>query len=1323
MSDQPNPQDEFAELQDWLDKGGQNPSPTAPETLALIEQPDSALPYATDLEGVLGARQAGLVILQTGQLAWDEALIRLPGNLPLELALHYRSRDPHQGLFGRHWRFEYEHRLEIQRPGKDCLFIFSDGRRFLFRYDAARKAHIDQGNLGASLGYIPEHHTIELHYDTGKRQYFHQDGHFLGEMDANNNHIELAYDPQGRLRQLCNNSGACFTFHYAGQRQQVSEIRDHGDRRWQFEYAQSTLGQIHRPGGDARRYHYQAHTESNDTTSQLLTQANNGLGHKLVECQYDAAGQAHLIREKQIGSGLLYRYNPPHRTISTQTVDGRTTQYHLNRCGLIDSILHPNEAHHYLRWDADSHTLTRYTHLTEIDQYDERGRLVQQIDAEGQETCYQYQETNPHPASITGPSGTIKNTYDGRHNTLSTTNEKGHTEQYEYNAWGNRTKTIDAEGNITAFAYNDRHLNTAITDAKGNTATTEYDVLGREVAYTDAEGNRIQTTYDPADRITRIIDPLEQAIRFAYDKAGQLRGIADPAGNITQYGYNAKGQIVTQQRPGEREWQYRYHPENGQVSQVTREDGSTIDFAYNEEEQLIRETYHPAPADQIKADQATATPSGQETLADETLTTEYTYDDEGNLCQAKNADSTIGLAYNRLGQLETQNNDGQIIECAYNKGKLTSLRYLDQEITYQRDRQGALQAVQVNDEEAFIQHQYNSQQQLTERQYPNQQGETLSYDETWQLTHIQTAQQDIPYQTDKTGQIIQKGDTRYRYDASSRLVQSGGRHFQYDKNGNLTHQWREGGDTQSDAAQETQSPFTNQYDPANNRLQETETHTFTYDARGNLQSKTHKASGQAVHYIWNLRDQLIRVHGHRYNESTQDIAEIDLHFRYDAVGRRQEKWDAIAQTKRQYLYDQLDIVAIATYEKGQERRITTLVHDDTIDTPLRIQNQYGTFHYHRDHQGSIIALTDEQGEVVERFEYDNDYGAITHHEKITETDNPYVYTGREYDAEDLYYYRARYYDPTIKRFLSEDPIGFLAGDANFYRYVCGDPVNWVDAKGLKRRCPQYKKDRIKKGLDKARKARQLFEAAKVTRTAVRTAVLADLATIEPTDLMPWKWVAEVVAVGATEAAFAVLENNLMDPKELENLKAEDKDCKEREKAAEKREEAAKVEKKNEGRCSKNGKTADHNKGKCAEKLVREHYANKTGHTIMDEALHSTPNMVSGLDHVVTTANTVIFIETKANTASHTEAQKYGDVYRDKQEKDMSEGANDNKGRYKQRTKKQQRDYEKQTRGKKTLYHKCRVKLKYDKTNCYGAGRRGKCKPESKVECSEWKTEN
>ena len=106
------------------------------------------------------------------------------------------------------------------------------------------------------------------------------------------------------------------------------------------------------------------------------------------------------------------------------------------------------------------------------------------------------------------------------------------------------------------------------------------------------------------------------------------------------------------------------------------------------------------------------------------------------------------------------------------------------------------------------------------------------------------------------------------------------------------------------------------------------------------------------------------------------------------------------------------------------------------------------YYYHANHQGSITHLTNEMGEIVETFTYDNAYGIIQTHNKTEETYNPYCYTAREYDSHDLYYYRARYYDPTLGRFISSDPIEFLAGDFNFYRYVGNDPVNWIDPSGL-----------------------------------------------------------------------------------------------------------------------------------------------------------------------------------------------------------------------------------------------------------------------------------
>ncbi len=103
--------------------------------------------------------------------------------------------------------------------------------------------------------------------------------------------------------------------------------------------------------------------------------------------------------------------------------------------------------------------------------------------------------------------------------------------------------------------------------------------------------------------------------------------------------------------------------------------------------------------------------------------------------------------------------------------------------------------------------------------------------------------------------------------------------------------------------------------------------------------------------------------------------------------------------------------------------------------------------------GSITEVTDESGAVVERYQYDV-YGAVTIYDGswVTLTasaiGNPYLFTGRRFDPESgNYYYRARYYSPSLGRFLSQDPIGYAAGDANLYRYVLNRPTNLADPSG------------------------------------------------------------------------------------------------------------------------------------------------------------------------------------------------------------------------------------------------------------------------------------
>ncbi|MBI4707735.1 MAG: hypothetical protein HY761_07415 [Candidatus Omnitrophica bacterium] len=100
-------------------------------------------------------------------------------------------------------------------------------------------------------------------------------------------------------------------------------------------------------------------------------------------------------------------------------------------------------------------------------------------------------------------------------------------------------------------------------------------------------------------------------------------------------------------------------------------------------------------------------------------------------------------------------------------------------------------------------------------------------------------------------------------------------------------------------------------------------------------------------------------------------------------------------------------------------------------------------------------MTDENGNIAERYSYDA-YGNTTIKDaagcklQASGIGNHYAYTGREFDSETgLYYYRARYYDPQIGRFLQEDPVWGL----NFYSYVDNNPLNFIDPYGLQSAVP------------------------------------------------------------------------------------------------------------------------------------------------------------------------------------------------------------------------------------------------------------------------------
>jgi RHS repeat-associated protein len=103
--------------------------------------------------------------------------------------------------------------------------------------------------------------------------------------------------------------------------------------------------------------------------------------------------------------------------------------------------------------------------------------------------------------------------------------------------------------------------------------------------------------------------------------------------------------------------------------------------------------------------------------------------------------------------------------------------------------------------------------------------------------------------------------------------------------------------------------------------------------------------------------------------------------------------------------------------------------------------------YLRDSQGSVRLLVADSGAILNEITY-SAYGEILAQTNPAAADR-FLYTGREFDLETgMYYYRARYYDPSIGRFIMQDPLGIASNDGNFYRYVFNSPTNLSDPSGL-----------------------------------------------------------------------------------------------------------------------------------------------------------------------------------------------------------------------------------------------------------------------------------
>ncbi len=102
--------------------------------------------------------------------------------------------------------------------------------------------------------------------------------------------------------------------------------------------------------------------------------------------------------------------------------------------------------------------------------------------------------------------------------------------------------------------------------------------------------------------------------------------------------------------------------------------------------------------------------------------------------------------------------------------------------------------------------------------------------------------------------------------------------------------------------------------------------------------------------------------------------------------------------------------------------------------------------YLTDHLGTVCDLISPAGALINHIAYNSFGGIFLQTNPIT--GDRFLFTGREWDLElRLYYFRARFFDPSLGRFTSYDPLGFTGGDLNLNRYIFNNPINFRDPTG------------------------------------------------------------------------------------------------------------------------------------------------------------------------------------------------------------------------------------------------------------------------------------
>ena len=686
-------------------------------------------------------------------------------------------------------------------------------------------------------------------------------------------------------------------------------------------------------------------------------------------------------------------------------------------------------------------------------------------------------------AAGSGSGSTMENisttyTYDFSTGTMSyKTDPNGQTTFYSYDHLGRLTQvdypTVNGVPAATSYTYNDTGNYVTTTDPNGNNVTNYYDGLGRlisvityngssiysEVNYTynylnlvsektTALGNTYKYSYDALGSLIKVTNPDNTTITYSYNYQNNTKTMIDENGHKTQYAYDWNNNLlwVRQWNSSTSFYQTSYSYDlAGNLLSVTDANNQVTHYSYDNLNRLISTSYPDGTTGTKTYDNVGNLISLTDAMHNTTYysydalnrlvnitnpdhsTVVYSYDKDGNRISKVDSATTSYYTYDARNRLANEtdiiNGTAYTVRYSYDRASnILSILYPDNfNLTYSYD---ALE--RVSHVGAYATFTYTKDGQIATIAYANGVNTTYTYNSRDVPTQIlsvngSTTLMDLNYKYDAVGNVISLNSQNYTYDALNRLINSTGPgpaiSYTYDGAGNMM----------KSVQGSTVTTYT--YD-SYNRLLSAGNVNFTYNANGDLIKIANGSNTFQYNYDY----------ANRVTSAIKNGVTV-VHNTFDSDGKL--VMETIGSSSTAFVYEGAQVI--------YQYNTTTAASTDRIyANGLQIARHSGStmIYFLSDALGSIRCATTS----VSAISFSTDYQPYGLTFGVTGSLEQFLFNDKllEEDAGGIYLYGARFYDPAIERFMTEDTSTGSLEDPqsqNRYIYARDNPLSITDING------------------------------------------------------------------------------------------------------------------------------------------------------------------------------------------------------------------------------------------------------------------------------------